>query len=97
MIGANSSAEAVHEVLHGQADADGFTLEPDDAEAAEVLACRLNSPLATDCPDPAKLLACYTHDDDNLFLAMQADGSVSLLTKDGIIEINEPTGYRHRP
>ena len=104
VIGANSSAEAVHEVLHGQADADGFTLEPDDAdgftlepddaEAAEVLACRLNSPLATDCPDPAKLLACYTHDDDNLFLAMQADGSVSLLTKDGIIEINEPTGYR---
>ena len=40
------------------------------------------------------LLACYTCGEEDVLLAMRTDSSVALLTKDGIIAVKEPKGYR---
>ena len=89
VVDANSAAEVMADALNGRED---FLLEPDDAAAAEAIAYRLNANQEGD--GGHKLLACFTRGEDNVFLAMQANGSVSLLTKDGIIDIAEPSGYR---
>ena len=45
-------------------------------------------------PDAGKLLACYTLDGDHVFLAMSAESTVSLLTKDGVKRIETPATFK---
>ena len=89
VVDANSAAEVMADALNGRED---FLLEPDDAAAAEAIAYRLNANQEGD--GGHKLLACFTRGEDNVFLAMQANGSVSLLTKDGIVGASRPSS-RH--
>ena len=91
VVDANSAAKVMADA---PGSCDDFLLEPDDASAAETIAFRLNAECHQSDDGGHKLLACFSLDEDNVFLAMQADGSVSLLTRDGIVEVAEPSGFR---
>ena len=75
-------------------DDDDFFLAPDDAVHAEALAHHLNAAIEDDGDSGMRLLACYAREEEHILLAVQANGSVALLTDNGTVAVQEPKNYR---